>query len=256
MNITCPECSFSKEISEVQLSSETFQVRCPRCRKSFPVTKGPQVAVISPFKDDASPAMTMIECPKCSESQANGEVCIRCGVIFRKIQPRESVIDELPNTMISHPDTSVQSREEAGWMNIVNIIALFFLLCSTITLLTQVSGLNEVIGYWNRLSFYQKAKPFYDVLMAAGLFVTSFGLSMKKEWSRITMIVLLSLGLAEMLYMLINEHVVIAQLEKHMQESFSELRRNNTGYLVGCFVYAFFIIKLNSRSVRARFRPA
>lgn len=250
MNITCPECGFCSEISDEKLPADVFQVRCPRCRESFAVIKGSHMAVMTAV-EEAAPAEG-IECPKCSTRQLPGEVCVSCGLVFRKYRPPEASVAEPPNDT-SMDDALGTNGEEIGWVNIVNIIALLFLLDSTLSLIMRVPALPEIIGAQNGMTFHQKAKYLYDVLMAAGLFVTSFGLSMRKGWARITMMVLLSLGLAEGLYMLTYQHIAIAELEMNLKESFSELKRNNTAKWFGCLVYMYFIFMLNTRKVKARF---
>ncbi|MCM2357052.1 MAG: zinc-ribbon domain-containing protein [Geobacteraceae bacterium] len=254
MNITCPTCGFSSAIGDERLPADSFQARCPRCRDSFPVTRGMAVALAAPAAD-AVQAPEGIECPKCSARQAPGEICVRCGVVFRKFRPAEAHIAGTPIIPVPPPaDASEVAVEESGWVNIVNIIALLFLLDSTLSLIMRVPGLAGVIASQNGMSFHQKAKYLYDVLMAAGLFVTSFGLSMRKGWARLAMTALLSLGLAEGLYMLTYQHVAIAELERNLQENFSELKRNNTAKWVGCLVYLYFIFMLNTPGIKARFR--
>ena len=41
--------------------------------------------------------------------------------------------------------------------------------------------------------------------------------------------------------MLIYQHVAIADLERNLQENFSELKGNTTAKWVGCLVYLYFI---------------
>lgn len=245
MNINCPTCDFSSEISDERLPAVTFQARCPRCRNSFSVTRGMPPAQENPA--EAGLQEHAFECPKCSARQAPGDVCVSCGVVFSKLRP-----PEVNSVDITAP-SPVGASEEPGWVNIVNIIALLFLLDSTLSLIMRVPGLPGMIGSQNGISFHMKAKHLYDVLMAAGLFVTSFGLSMRKGWARVAMTVLLSLGLAEGLYMMTYQHVAIVELEKNLQESFSELKRNNNTKLVGCLVYLYFIVMLNTGKVKARF---
>lgn len=250
MNINCPTCDFSADISDDRLPAATFQARCPRCRNSFPVTRGMPPA--QETLDETGPQEHAFECPKCSARQAPGDVCVSCGVVFSKLRLPEVNSGDIP---VPPPGgASEEPAEEPGWVNIVNIIALLFLLDSTLSLIMRLPGLPGMIGSQNGISFHMKAKYIYDVLMAAGMFVTSFGLSMRKGWARFAMTVLLSLGLAEGLYMMTYQHVAIAELEKNLQESFSELKRNNNTKLVGCLVYLYFIVMLNTGKVKARFR--
>jgi len=100
----------------------------------------------------------------------------------------------------------------------------------------------------------RKAKYLYNVLMAAAMFVTVFGLFMRKNWARISMIVLLGLGLAEGLYLLIHTHIAIVELETNLKESFSDLKHDTLSRWVGCVLYAFFISRLSSKKIKARFK--
>lgn len=143
---------------------------------------------------------------------------------------------------------------DEGWVSIINIIALITLVDSTLSLLGRVPGVAAVLGGGTGLTFHQQAKYLYDTLMAAGFFISVFGLMARKNWARLLIICLLGLGLAEGLYMLLYQNFAIAELERNLQENFSELKRQQSAKLFGCAVYAFFIYKLTTRTIRVRFR--
>jgi hypothetical protein len=143
---------------------------------------------------------------------------------------------------------------EPRYLNIITVIALLFLVESSLLFISKVPGLAQILTDPNGMSYLQKAKYLYDVFMAACMFITVFGLFMRKKWARISMILLLVLGLAEGLYMLIYTHVAIAELETNLQESFSEMKQNTLSRWVGCLLYAFFISRLSSAKVKARFK--
>lgn len=155
-------------------------------------------------------------------------------------------------TSVSTSD--MNDNAEPRYVNIITIIALLFLVESFFLLLSTVPGLFEILAGSNNWTFLRKAKYLYDVLIAAGMFVTVFGLFMRKNWARISMIVLLGLGLAEGLYMLIYTHVAIAELETNLKESFSDMKQNALSKWVGCLLYAFFISRLSSAKIKARFK--
>lgn len=83
MIITCPTCGLSSDASEDRLPAGRFQASCPRCRSKFPVTKSMSTAIESPA--ETGQQENVFECPKCQAQQPPGEVCARCGVVFKKI---------------------------------------------------------------------------------------------------------------------------------------------------------------------------
>lgn len=143
---------------------------------------------------------------------------------------------------------------EEGRVSVINIIALITLVDSTLSLIGRVPGLGGVLSGGTGLSFHQQAKYLYDTLMAAGFFIAAFGLSARRNWARLLIICLFGFGLAEGLYMLLYQYFAIAELENNLQENFSDLKRQQSAKLTGCAVYAFFIYKLTTRTIRARFR--
>ena len=143
---------------------------------------------------------------------------------------------------------------DEGRVSLINIIALLTLLDSTLSLIGRVPGLAGVLGGGTGLTFHQQAKYLYDTLMAAGFFIAAFGLSARRNWARLLIIGLFGLGLAEGLYMLLYQYFSIAELERNLHEGFPELRRQQSAKLLGCALYAFFIYKLTTRIVKARFR--
>jgi hypothetical protein len=142
---------------------------------------------------------------------------------------------------------------EEGRVSLISIIALIMLVDSTLSLIGRVPGLAGALGEGSGLTFHQQAKYLYDTLMAAGFFISVFGLVARKNWARIAFVWLLGLGLAEGLYLLAYQHAVISELERNMNEGFPELKGGQNARMIGCLLYAFFIVKLNSRTAKARF---
>lgn len=221
------------------------------------------------------------KCPKCGFRQPPGDICISCGLVFAKYRPPVStwVVNAPPENAgppeVAEPATATTAItatvatvatvtpaatatvdsddwEPVSKVNIINIIALLFLVDSTLSLLGRVPALSGVFA--SSMSFHEKAKHLYDVIMQLCVFVSVFGLLMRKEWARISMIVLLALGLAEGLYMLLYLHVTVTGLEKEMHENLSELKQNNTAKWIGCAVYAYFIAVLCSTKVKCWFQ--
>jgi hypothetical protein len=197
-----------------------------------------------------------ITCPKCSKRQAQGDTCIQCGLIFSKYSPSapaRPAAQHAKKVPTAEPSSAMSANVEPRYVNIITIIALLFLVDSLFVLIGAVPGLVDVLAGPSDMIFPRKAKYLYNVLTAAAMFATVFGLFRRKNWARISMIVLLVLGLAEGLYMLIYTHVAIAELETNLKESFSEMKQNTLSRWVGCLLYAFFISRLSSANVKARF---
>jgi hypothetical protein len=247
MRVTCPKCGFFADIDEMLLPPTGIDARCPDCQASFTVAS----AVVAP---QAALSVDAFDCPKCGMRQPPGDVCTRCGLTLRKDTAPAAHLTGPADPNSASAEEVAPEEEEPGWVNFINIIAILFLVDSTLSLLKRVPGLADALGSGTAMSFHQRAKYLYDILMAAGFFVAVFGLFMRKNWARIAITVLLALGLAEGLYMIVYQYFAIAELETNLKENFSELRSNLNGKFVGCLIYAFFIFKLNTRNVRARFR--
>lgn len=155
-----------------------------------------------------------------------------------KEEPEQQVVAELP------PE---------GRVSVINLMALLFLLDSVLSLFKQVPLLMQLMAgstAWD-LHFL---KNLYDTAMALAFFVTAFGLSSRKEWARIAMIVLLSLGLFEGLCLFIDQHLALSALEKGLGETLPDQHRMEWGRALGLALYVFFLLKLNSNKIKARFR--
>ncbi|MFZ3207390.1 MAG: hypothetical protein WA140_00965 [Geobacteraceae bacterium] len=211
-----------------------------------------------------------VSCEKCSfateidatllPSAGMQGICPRCGVIIPLggwIAPEPPFRDVVPQVASPAASTSAEIHypiEDEGRVNIINIIALLFVIDSTLSLIGRVPGLSGIFGSGPELTFHQRAKYLYDTLMAAGFFVSAFGLLARKNWARIASVWLLGLGLAEGLYILAYQYYAISELEKNLKEGFPEMKSNQNAKMVGCLLYAFFIVKLNSRTTKARFK--
>jgi hypothetical protein len=213
MHVTCAHCSFTTEIDATLLPATGMQGLCPRCRQSIPL--GGWTAM---------------------------EPLATAGVT--QVVP--------PVEMARSEDTDYQVVDE-GKVSLVNIIVLLFIIDSTLSLISRVPGLSGIFGSGPELTFHQRAKYLYDTLMAAGFFVAAFGLMFRKNWARLVSIWLLGLGLAEGLYMLTYQYVTVAELERTMNEKLPELQSTRNAKIIGCLLYAFFIVKLNTRAIKARF---
>ena len=208
-----------------------------------------------------------INCPGCSyATEINGTllpaggmegVCPHCRSAIPLGGWQEAAVVEptAPPEVTAVPAVEdLTDLPEEGRVSVINIIAIISLIDSTLSLIGRVPGLGGVLSSGTGLTFHQQAKYLYDTLMAVGFFVSAFGLLMRKDWARIAFIWLFGLGLAEGLYMIVSQYYAISELEKNMNEGFPELKRQQNAKLLGCAVYAFFLYKLTTRAIRARFR--
>lgn len=213
MQVNCAQCNFSAEIDLALLPVSGMEGRCPRCRGSIPLGSWSVAEVLAQSPHATTPP-----------------------------SPAD------PGAMSAVDEPVAEGRD-----SLINIIALLFLVDSTLSLLKLVPGLSAILGS-SEMNFHLRAKYLYDTCMAAAFFISVFGLLTRKTWARIAFIVLLSLGLVEGLYLLLYQYVAIADLERNLKENFSELKQPLTGKFIGCLVYAFFIFKLNTRKYKTRFR--
>lgn len=213
MQVSCRQCDFSTEIDAALLPVSGMEGRCPRCRCTIPLGSW--------------------------------------GVSKESTQAHPAEVSSPQSVPVAN--SAVDETVEEGRGSLINIIALLFLVDSTLSLIKLVPGLSEIVWNGTGLNFHLRAKYLYDTCMAAAFFVSVFGLLTRKNWARIAFIWLLSLGLAEGLYLLLYQQFAIVELEKNLHESFSDLKQQQTGKLVGCLLYAFFIFKLNTRKYKARF---
>lgn len=207
-----------------------------------------------------------INCPGCSYAmEINGTllpaggmegVCPRCRSAIPLGGWQEAAVVEptAPPEVISVPVVEdLADLPEEGRVSFINIVALITLVDSTLSLIGRLPGLPAVMAGGTGLTFHQQAKYLYDTCMAAGFFISVFGLMTRKNWARLLIIWLFGLGLAEGLYMLAYQQFAIAELERNLHEGFPELKKQQSAKLIGCALYAFFIFKLNTRKIKARF---
>jgi predicted Zn finger-like uncharacterized protein len=76
MNVTCPHCQLTGQISDANIPPEGRYLDCPRCKGNFFVRKSAP----------ASQADTVTDCPRCGYSNLSGErfdICPDCGMVAR-----------------------------------------------------------------------------------------------------------------------------------------------------------------------------
>jgi len=182
-------------------------------------------------------------CPRC-----------RCAIPLGGRRAAAAVEPTAPQEVTTLPlAEEAADLPEEGRVSLINIVALITLVDATLSLIGRAPGLPGVLAGGTGLTFHQQAKYLYDTLMAAGFFISVFGLMARKNWARLLIIWLFGLGLAEGLYLLAYQQFAIAELERNLHEGFPELKKQQNAKLIGCALYAFFIFKLNTRAIKARF---
>lgn len=139
MNITCPNCNFSKTVDPAKVPDRPVQVTCPRCSKGFSFDKSlrPVQTAEAERKDEP---LEQITCPACGLAQGKGDSCKGCGVVYAKLQAqRQKSGHSLNNSDILSSNLAdlrryaekpaPQNRPKAGfWIRVVACILDFFLL--------------------------------------------------------------------------------------------------------------------------------
>lgn len=77
--IKCPHCNFSSPTDKSKIPDRTIAVTCPQCKGRFS------------FNKEQSLLQTEYSCPTCGELQEQGNICIRCGLVFSKYAPAADV---------------------------------------------------------------------------------------------------------------------------------------------------------------------
>jgi hypothetical protein len=127
----------------------------------------------------------------------------------------------------------------------INVLGLFLLVKSTLILSDKLPVVGEVF-FTSSYASSQRLRFDYELFNALGLFVCCFGLFGKRNWARISVMILLSVSLVR--GMMYTGRII--QIEEFgMGERFWM----SLPMLLGSLLYLFFVIKLQSKSVRARF---
>lgn len=210
----------------------------------------------------------MTKCPQCGyerkeiDSIISDAECPKCGIFYHKWKPpivseNDEPIKKSLKLPLPHNSQLTIAREEtyedSGWVNFINILALLLIIDSTINLVRFSMGISGVFANPN-YPLPNRIKFIYDFLASGILFFSAFGLFLRMKWARITVIVVLSLSLAEGLYKIVDLYSAINAVEKNMHESYADFKRAILYKLIPCLLCAYFIFKLSLRKVGSRFR--
>jgi len=136
MNITCPECNFSKSVDPAKLPDHPVKVNCPKCAASFSFEKSKNTG-----KPTGTTQSEQVACPACGLVQARGEHCNGCGVNYAKYHARQTESEQagqdadgsdgkhakLSRIANHHPP---ESQPKAGfWIRVVATVLDSLLLC-------------------------------------------------------------------------------------------------------------------------------
>ena len=105
MEITCPECDFSRTVDAARVPDRPVKVTCPKCRREFTFDRRekPSVAAEQP----AAPA-ERIACPACGLEQPAGETCGGCGVIYARFRARQEAVKPSAVAAAEHQETDLE----------------------------------------------------------------------------------------------------------------------------------------------------
>lgn len=155
MNITCPNCNFSKTVDPAKVPDRPVKVNCPKCSQGFTFDKAEiTVRKVATKTESAQPEKTT--CPACGLTQDKSDRCSGCGVIYKKFQARQqengSVADETETlngnlAELRRKATALAPRlqPKAGfWVRVVASQIDIFLLMTVLFVLSRL--INLVIG--------------------------------------------------------------------------------------------------------------
>lgn len=138
MEITCPNCNFSKTLDPTKVPARPVKVSCPKCSQSFtfdksllPVSTTGTKVENSQAGHGNSPDVEQVDCPACGLTQVKSDRCSDCGVIYEKFRARQkefgSVTDEtemlngnLAELRKKAANPAPQTQPKAGfWIRVV-----------------------------------------------------------------------------------------------------------------------------------------
>jgi predicted Zn finger-like uncharacterized protein len=148
MNITCPECNFSKSVDPAKLPGRPIKVNCPKCDASFSFEKSTRTG-----KTTGTTQPDQVTCPACGLVQDKDENCSGCGVNYARYHARQTESEQAwqgadrsdgKDGMANHQPPELQPK--AGfWIRVVATILDSFLLCIVQFVLTLMISL--LVGF-------------------------------------------------------------------------------------------------------------
>ncbi len=152
MNITCPECNFSKSVDPAKLPDPPIKVNCPKCAASFSFEKSTGTG-----KTTGTAQPEQVTCPACGLIQEKAENCSGCGVNYARYLARQTENEQASqgadssdgklaklNSVANHHPSELQPK--AGfWIRVVATMLDSFLLCTVQFVLTLMISL--LVGF-------------------------------------------------------------------------------------------------------------
>ncbi len=133
--------------------------------------------------------------------------------------------------------------------SVVNILGLLLIIDSTLMLLKRVPDMLLANSFFGP---HPTPKQVYDTISMVVLFISSFGLLMRKKWARFVVLCLMLLSLAEGIFQFVVYNFMMDRInETGPPDSFLSWRAYQL--LAGCLIYTFFIGMLFTRKVAAEF---
>lgn len=136
MDITCPQCNFSRSVDPAKLPDRPVRVNCPKCSKGFAFDKSAHLAS----------KREQVACPTCGLVQDMASSCRGCGVIYAKLPAGRAKADPLFDNLAAlrrHAVESPAQLPKAGfWIRAVAFLLDSLLLLAVETALSLLIGLT------------------------------------------------------------------------------------------------------------------
>ncbi len=145
-------------------------------------------------------------------------------------------------------DLSAQAGPGKKRASIVNILGLLLIIDSTLSLIRSAPRLAAT-----NVFFGANANPkfAYDTIATILLFLSAFGLFMRKQWARVLVLCLMILSLCEGIFQFVLTNIILTDIVGRNDGPL--LASRSYQYLTGFLIYTFFVAALFTGKVRAEF---
>lgn len=229
MKIQCPGCGQQGSISDERLSQIAGKIRCKKCNFSFVPQQAPGSASLP-------------------EDQSGGNERVLEGGGAQAVGPIQTPpafstqTAQSPNREPDIASAKGYRRSSAG-VSFINVLGLLLLIDSSLVLFAKAPMIGQEFA--REIALPYRLKFAYDLLSAAILFGCCFGLFLYRNWARVLTVLLLALSVGEGAFHLYRILDTPDLDDFHLWVALP--------LAVGCLLHSFFILKLNSKPVKARF---